>query len=264
MKPSGKRARIAGWLRQAGLAVVLSSVAVSVCVAVEAGQVDLRDQLNQRVSIDLRAPIEDVVRMVAEQAGVSVVISPDVKGDVTVKLINVTLAEALQSILDVHGYTYVAGNNILRVITRDQMPLVKAATEKEVSRVFEITYADAGEVMKSLDKLRSDTGSISFAQGSSHIVVTDRESRVQGMADFVTQVDRMTPQILVEARIYDLTTKDRLDLGVQWDLGTPTQFDEATNKAIGGDTQPFGGGSFNGNAHEVATDQCRPAIRLVE
>lgn len=248
MKPSGKRARIAGWLRQAGLAVVLSSVAVSVCVAVEAGQVDLRDQLNQRVSIDLRAPIEDVVRMVAEQAGVSVVISPDVKGDVTVKLINVTLAEALQSILDVHGYTYVAGNNILRVITRDQMPLVKAATEKEVSRVFEITYADAGEVMKSLDKLRSDTGSISFAQGSSHIVVTDRESRVQGMADFVTQVDRMTPQILVEARIYDLTTKDRLDLGVQWDLGTPTQFDEATNKAIGGDTQPFGGGSFNGNA----------------
>jgi protein transport protein HofQ len=177
-----------------------------------------------------------------------VVISPDVKGDVTVKLTDVTLAEALRSILDVHGYTYVAGNNILRVVTRAQMAQVQAATEPEQSRVFEITYADPAEVAKSLDRLRSETGSISFAQGSSHIVVTDRESRVQGMADFVTQVDRMTPQILVEARIYDITTKDRLDLGVQWDAGTATTFNEITQKAEGGETEPFGSGKFIGNA----------------
>jgi type IV pilus secretin PilQ/predicted competence protein len=248
MKPSVQNVALAARLRYAGFAVVLSFVTVSFCEAAETGDADLQDQLNQRVSIDLRAPIEDVVRMVAEQAGASVVISPEVKGDVTVKLTRVTLAEALQSILDVHGFTYVAGNSIIRVVTRDQMPQVKAATEKEVTRVFEITYADAGEVTKSLDKLRSDTGSISFAQGTSHIVVTDRESRVQGMADFVTQVDKMTPQILVEARIYDITTKDRLDLGVQWDFGTATTYDPATLKAAGGDTQPFGGGNFNGNA----------------
>ena len=45
-------------------------------------------------------PLEDVIRLITEQADVDVVMSPNVKGEATIKLTDVTLEEALRSILE--------------------------------------------------------------------------------------------------------------------------------------------------------------------
>ena len=205
----------------------------------------LRDRLEKRISVEFRkTALEDVIRIIAEQADVDVVTSPSVKGEATVTLTDVTLEEALRSILDVHGYDYVAGENIVRVLAREEMPEVP---ERQTTQIFEITYAEVAEVVKSLEKFKSETGSVSYIEGTSHILVTDKETKIRDMADFIRQVDRMTPQILVEARIYDITSKDRLDLGVQWAAGTRTVYDPVTGRPdITTDTDPFSGGTFNG------------------
>jgi type IV pilus assembly protein PilQ len=209
-------------------------------------QTPLQERLQKKISVDFRkTPIEDVIRIVAEQADVDVVTSPNIKGETTVKLTDVPLQEALRSILDVHGFDFVVGENIIRVLTREEMPKVP---ERQVTQVFEITYADVTEVVKSLDKFKSEVGSVSHVDGTSHILVTDKEAKVKDMGDFIRQVDRMTPQILVEARIYDVTSKDRFDLGVQWAAGTRTAYDAAGNPLdqSGSDTNPFGNAGFAG------------------
>ena len=206
--------------------------------------VTLRDRLNRLISVEVRKmPIEDVVRLITEQADVDVVMSPSVEGETTVKLTDVTLEEALRSILEVHGYDYVVGDNIIRILARDEMPKVP---ERERTEVFEITYADVSEVVKSLDKFKSETGSVSHIQGTSHILVTDFEKKVEAMEMFIDEVDRMTPQVLVEARIYDITSKDRFDLGVQWEAGTGTTYDTDGEPEITSRTDPFATGGFSG------------------
>jgi type IV pilus assembly protein PilQ len=209
-------------------------------------QTPLQERLQKKISVEFRkTPIEDVIRIIAEQADVDVVASPNVKGEATVKLTDVSLHEALRSILEVHGFDFVIGENIIRVLTRDEMPKVP---ERQVTEVFEITYADVTEVVKSLDKFKSEVGSVSHVEGTSHILVTDKETKVKDMGDFIRQVDRMTPQILVEARIYDVTSKDRFDLGVQWSAGTRTLYDAAGNPLdqSGSDTNPFVASGFSG------------------
>jgi len=207
-------------------------------------EVSLRERLNRKISIEVRkTPIEDVVRLITEQADVDVVMSPSVEGETTVKLTDVALEEALRSILDVHGYDYVVGDNIIRILTRDEMPQVP---EREMTQVLEITYADVSEVVKSLEKFKSSSGSVSHIQGTSHILITDKEKKVQAMTMFIDQIDRMTPQVLVEVRIYDVTCKERFDLGVQWEAGTGTTYDAAGNPDITTRTEPFASGGFNG------------------
>lgn len=206
----------------------------------------LQERLEKRISVEFRkTPLEDVIRIIAEQADVDVVASPNVTGETTVKLTDVPLQEALRSILEVHGFDYVVGENIIRVLARDEMPKV---LEPQVTQIFEITYADVDEVVKSLDKFKSEVGFVSHIQGTSHILVTDRQAKIKDMSDFIHQVDRMTPQILVEARIYDVTSKDRFDLGIQWSAGTRTLYDAAGNpiQAAGSDTNPFASGGFSG------------------
>ena len=228
--------------------IIWCVVSASVACGVESelpAKAPLTQRLEKKISVDFRkTPMEDVIRIMADQADVDMVASPDVQGEVTVKLTDVSLSEALRSILHVHGCDYVAGDNILRILTREEMPQV---AEKEVTQIFQITYADVAEVVKSLEKCKSEFGLISSIQGSSHVLVTDRESRVRAMADFIEQVDRVTPQVLVEARIYDITSKDRYDLGVQWSAGTRTLYDATTGKPIAGtETEPFASGSFDG------------------
>jgi len=214
-------------------------------------QAPLRERLQKRISVDFRkTPIEDVIRIIAEQADVGVVASPNVKGETTVKLSNVPLEEALRSILEVQGYDYVVGNNIIKILARNEIPQV---TEKLATKVVDVTYADVNDVVKSLEKFKSEVGTVSHIRGTSRILITDKESKVKDISDFISQVDHMTPQILVEARIYDITSKDNFDLGVQWGAGTRTNFNAAGEPNIATHTNPFAGGQFNGTTSKASS-----------
>jgi type IV pilus assembly protein PilQ len=77
-----------------------------------------------------------------------------------------------------------------------------------------------------LEKFISKSGQISFAVGTSNIIVTDTEDKIKSIDDFIKEIDRITPQILVEARLYDISSDDSLDLGVIWNVGTNTDYGE--------------------------------------
>jgi type IV pilus assembly protein PilQ len=227
-----------------------SFLAVTAVSGTESEAPPLRERLQKRISVEFRkTPIEDVIRIIAEQADVDIVTSPNVTGETTVKLTNVALEEALRSILDVHGYDYVVGTSIVKVLARNEMPHVP---ERLTTQILEITYADVNDVVKALEKFKSDVGSVSHIQGTSHILITDKESKIKDIVDFLRQVDRMTPQILVEARIYDVTSKDNLDLGVQWSAGTRTSFN-AAGEPNGLETNPFVGSQFSGTTSKAGS-----------
>jgi len=145
--------------------------------------------------------------------------SPKVTGNVTVSLTDVSLDEALRCILDVHGASIIVGENVIRILSREEMPEI---AERLVTQTFEITYADVGQVVKALDKFKSKQGYVSSIEGTSHIIVTDTEGKIRDITNLLATIDRMTPQVLVEVRIYDITSKDNLDLGIDWYAGRRT------------------------------------------
>ncbi|MHC4266384.1 MAG: secretin and TonB N-terminal domain-containing protein [Planctomycetota bacterium] len=93
--------------------------------------------------------IDQVMMDLAEQAGVDIVKSPKVTGNVTVKVTNVPLEEVLTNILEAHDYTYIATDNMIRVIARPETSLIR---EKPITRVYQINYADANDVAGALRK----------------------------------------------------------------------------------------------------------------
>jgi type IV pilus assembly protein PilQ len=220
----------------------------------------LEQRLQKKISVDFRdTPIDDVIRIMAEQADVDVVKSPKVTGTVTAKLSNVPLEEALKNILAAQGFDYVMSKNMIRVAPSSE---ITQEAEKLVSKIYRITYADIKGVEKALTKYVSQRGSISTNPGTSNIIITDTESKIKTIDTFVEEIDRITPQILVEARIYDITTKDSLDLGVEWSAGRNTTFYDGTPKAVvapgllgqtkTGDSKPFNTGEFTGDTGKTA------------
>lgn len=182
----------------------------------------IQQKMTEEISLDFKeTPIEDVLRILSQQADVDIVKSPKVIGTVTATLTDVPLSEALENILSAHGYGFVATNNMIRIVPKEEINEVR---EKIVSRVYRITYADVKEVETALRKFISETGSISANPGTSNIIVTDAESKINAINSFIEEIDRVTPQILVEAKIYDISSTDNLDLGIEWQAGTTTSY----------------------------------------
>jgi type IV pilus assembly protein PilQ len=68
------------------------------------------------ISLDLKdADLKDVLRTFAELARLNIVIDPEVKGSVTVRLNDVPWDQALDVILRVNGLGYVLEGNVVRV-----------------------------------------------------------------------------------------------------------------------------------------------------
>lgn len=226
-------------IKLTGLKLTIISAVICACsVLTYAAGADQGDQRNQtltelekrmqkKVSIDVSdVPIDMVIRQLAEQVDVDFIKSPQVTGNVTVTLTDVSVKEALKSILQVNNADYIMGENVVRILTREEMPVV---SETLVTQTFEIIYADVAQVAAALDKFKSSQGSVSFIQGTSHIIVTDTESKLRDIKSLLEKIDRITPQVLVEVRIYDITSKDNYDLGVEWNAGRRTNFDASGN-----------------------------------
>lgn len=194
----------------------------------------LQQRMLKTISINcINTPIEDVIRMLAEQAGVDIIKSPAVTGNVTATLTNVPLAEALNNILAVQGYGCVVDKNVIRIAPADE---VTQKNEILDNRVYRITYADVTEVENALKKFISKRGSISSNPGTSNIIVTDTKSTLDAIDTFIGEIDRITPQVMVEVRIYDVTSTDGFDIGAEWAAGRNNPITSITSTETTGTT----------------------------
>lgn len=199
----------------------------------------VRQKLRTRVSLSCTdSPIETVLMDLAGQANIDIVKSPSVSGDVTVKVTDVPFEEALANILAAYGYTYIATEHMVRVMPLPEMSELK---EEQVTRIYKVTYADVNQVFAALDDFKSGKGEIAINRETSHIMVTDIEEKIKAIDKFIEQVDHPTSQVLVEVRIYDVTTREGFELDPQWRFGrnapyTPGTFQtprEITEKVTG-------------------------------
>ena len=153
-----------GKFKISGFSVILAffmaaygiAVAENGKVGVEKTEVltSLEQRMLKTISVDFRnTPIEDVIRIMADQADVDIVKSPTVTGSVTATLTNVPLEEALDNILTAHGYGYVVSKNMIRIAPMEE---INVSAERLVNRVYRINYADVAEVEKALKKSLPD------------------------------------------------------------------------------------------------------------
>jgi type IV pilus assembly protein PilQ len=220
---------------------------------------ELQKKMKTHVSVDFReAPIEDVIKSFAQQADIDIVKGPAVTGKVTATLTDVPLDEAMETIFSVHGFGYTMTDSIIRIVPRSELAQFMT---KYVTKVYHIDYASMEEVTKAITPMLSTPGGkMASNPKTNDILITDTEDRVKALDEFIATMDREIPQILVEARIYDVSCSSSFDFGFDWSAGTFTLFDPDTGLAIGGRTEPFAGAAFSSSIHQ--TEKAAFGLRL--
>lgn len=140
-------ARIFSQVRR-GMRCALVIVLLAAAVAGVAGPGQRKiDSLNF-----VNAEVSTVLKSLADMSGANIVISPNVKGQITVKLRNVTVDEALQVITKMSGLAYGETNGTYIVNTAAAMAESSPISAHEIVRLQVIAPADAIAALKATYK----------------------------------------------------------------------------------------------------------------
>jgi type IV pilus secretin PilQ/predicted competence protein len=221
----------------------------------------------RRISLDLQdADLINVLRLFADVANLNIIIAPDVKGRVTVRMVNVPWDQAMDIILKMNGLGFVLEDNILRVASvavltkqaeeESRAKEAKKKAEDLVTRMVAINYSTAANISPTLKKSLSARGEIVVDDRTNTLIITDIARNVNDILALIKLLDKAIPQVMIEARIVEATTSFARDIGVQWGgtykssaafgNGTGWNFPN-TITATGGPTQDvtqFGAGNY--------------------
>ena len=119
---------------------------------------------------------------------------------------------------------------------RELVPQKEIAAENLVHKSYRIVYANIDEVENTLKAFISGSGRISANPSTGNILVVDFESNIKAIDNFVEEIDRLMQQVLVEVRIYDVTSTDGFDIGAEWYAGRNTPITEIARTKTSGQT----------------------------
>ncbi|MBI5755369.1 MAG: type IV pilus secretin PilQ [Nitrospirae bacterium] len=182
---------------------------------------------SKKVSLDFQdADIVNVLRLLAEVSRLNMIIGDNVKGRITIKMLDVPWDQALDVILKMKGLGKIFENNVVRIDTlaniaqqqeeeaRAKEAMVKA--EDLETKIFPVNYARGKEVAESVRKTLSARGDITVDDRTNTLIIKDVKDKHEEISRLLKALDRPTPQVLIEARIVQADTNFAKDLGIQW------------------------------------------------
>ncbi|MFH1753539.1 MAG: secretin N-terminal domain-containing protein, partial [Candidatus Omnitrophota bacterium] len=120
--------------------------------------------------------------------------------------------QALEAILTVNGLVYSINNDIIYV-----SPGGNEVVELKSEVIF-MKYTKAAEAIPMIRKTISAKGDVKPDMLANSLIVTDYPVNIQRVKDLLDKIDVAPRQIIIEAKIADITSSDLSHLGVTWEV----------------------------------------------
>ncbi len=199
------------------------------------------------------ADLTNVLKFIAQVSDLNVVIDPGVTGRISSELIQVPWDQALELFLKVNGLDMILEGNILRIGKVDK--LANEAKKRRALRearqmegpleviTRRLSYAKASDVVKILEKQLSDRGEIVIDDRTNMLIISEVSDNIKTVDKLIDTLDLANPQVSIEAKIVETSSKFIRNLGIQWGTniiadsyhGNQTNLKFPNSISIGGD-----------------------------
>ncbi len=174
------------------------------------------------------AEINSVLNFLADYGGVNVVVSPEVKGTVTIKLNNILWRDAMDIIARTYGMVVVEEKQgYLRVLNTDDYHKEVSEYEKHnkeqreivplETKIVRISNSSAEDIVSSVKSLLTPERGQAIADvRSNSIIVQEIPANMETVLKFIAELDRPAKQIKISTQMLEVFTKDVEELGISW------------------------------------------------
>src|SRR6058998_1935121 len=171
--------------------------------AIESGGVGVREFQGDDVG--------QVLRLLARQAKVNMVVSDAVIGTVTMRLEDVTALQAIAIIVKAKG---------LFMDQIDQVYYIKTPAEKTAepteSDNYQFSYSRAKDVAPLLASQLSSKEAPQIDERTNTIFFRETRSNIDTVRKLLVTIDKPTKQVMIEARLVEVTANPKQSYGINW------------------------------------------------
>ncbi|MEI6631201.1 MAG: secretin and TonB N-terminal domain-containing protein [bacterium] len=209
--------------------------------------------VSDNVTLDFKeADIRNVLKIISYKAGVNIVTTPEVIGNVTIRLVDVPWEKALDVILKTYGFGYEKQGNIITVAPIEKLTAQRkqevelAQVQPTVTEVFNLKYIDAQDAKKALEPQLSPRGKLTVLEmtgqagwefgseelskrkrvtegrtsRSKTLIISDMPPILEKISEILKIIDVQPQQIIIEAKLIEVNHDKLKDLGFNWGSGT--------------------------------------------
>lgn len=172
--------------------------------------------------------IRYVLRMIAEEAGINLIIDETVDGKISLKLREVPWDQALALILKTKQLGFSRQGSVLRITTQDRLAEEQAKQRRLIEervlgepmkvRVVTVSYAQVEELQDKVQSVLSQRGKVVVDPRTASLVISDVEEYLERADRLVKSLDVAPRQVLIEGKVVEARETFAREIGVNFNL----------------------------------------------
>ena len=155
--------------------------------------------------------VGQVLRLLARQAKINLVVSEAVTGTVTMRLEDVTAFQAIETIIKAKGLFMDKIDSVYYVKTD-----AERAKEPTESDSYQFSYARAKEVAPLIGSQLASREPPQVDERTNTMFFRETRSNIGKIRTVLAQIDKPTKQVMIEARLVEVTANPRQSYGINW------------------------------------------------
>lgn len=162
-------------------------------------------------------PIAELFEMISRHERVNIMLGKGVTGNVAVSLYDMTPRQAIYAIAEAGGYQVIKRDNGYVIVNPAQAAadVVVPSGQMEV-RSLKVLYSEPQLVADILAKHVGRGGKVTVLPARRMIVVEDTPEGMQRIVALLREIDTQPQQIMIEAKILEITLDDTENFGIEW------------------------------------------------
>src|SRR4051794_6625465 len=161
-----------------------------------------------------------VLRLLARQAKINMVVSEAVAGTVTMRLEDVTALQAVSIIVKAKGLFLDKIDNVYYIKTA-----AERGAEPTESDSYQFSYARAKDTAPLIAAQLSSKDAPQVDERTNTMFYRETRSNIDAIRKLLVQIDKPTRQVMIEARLVEVTANPKQSYGINWagTFGSSTQ-----------------------------------------
>jgi type IV pilus assembly protein PilQ len=205
------------------------------------GQLDMagirRGEGDDRLTLNLRGQdLRELLEFLSAEAGLNILTSENVIGNVTASLSDMDAKSAILAILRIKGFVAKEDGNFLYVGTPADLKRMENLNDTVQTRIYRTDYVTAAEVQALIAPMLSADGKVTVSSpaetsipadtvnsggddfaGNEVIMVQDYETVLLRVDEVVAEIDQRPRQVMIEAMIISVGLDDSHSVGINFE-----------------------------------------------
>lgn len=205
----------------------------------------------EKIALDFyETDIKNVFRILKEISGSNFAIDKDVTGKVTLSFDKpVPWDQVLDLVLKMNKLGRIYEGDIIRIATlatlkeeelerKAKLKAKQEAVDQEdlVTAFIPVSYTSSKDLVDNhIKRIKTKRGNISHDERLNMVIITDVPTVIKRAKEIIQKLDRVTPQVLIEARVVEVSSNFTNEIGIDWtaDIGPYDSGNPSDSTSVG-------------------------------